>query len=76
MAGMKNKAQEESSGWTFTQMIMNPKYRLSLLIAMIFNAGQQFSGINAVRDFYYLTCLFTHSDFFFLRGKINKFNFY
>ncbi|XP_042891108.1 solute carrier family 2, facilitated glucose transporter member 1-like [Penaeus japonicus] len=56
MAGMKNKAQEESSGWTFTQMIMNPKYRLSLLIAMIFNAGQQFSGINAV--FFYSTLIF------------------
>lgn len=54
MAGMKNKAQDESSGWTFSQMILNPKYRMSLAIAMVFNAGQQFSGINAVSDLYNL----------------------
>lgn len=56
MAGMKNKAQDESSGWTFSQMILNPKYRMSLAIAMVFNAGQQFSGINAV--FFYSTLIF------------------
>ncbi|XP_047491767.1 solute carrier family 2, facilitated glucose transporter member 3-like [Penaeus chinensis] len=56
MAGMRNKAQNESSGWTFSQMIMNSKYRMPLAIAMIFNAGQQFSGINAV--FFYSTLIF------------------
>ncbi|XP_068221448.1 solute carrier family 2, facilitated glucose transporter member 5-like [Palaemon carinicauda] len=51
---IKNKFCEH--GLSLMGMIKNEKYRLPMVIVMIFNMGQQFSGINAV--FYYSTLIF------------------
>ncbi|XP_064103534.1 solute carrier family 2, facilitated glucose transporter member 4-like isoform X1 [Macrobrachium nipponense] len=51
---IKNQFKEDGLG--LACMVKNEKYRLPMLIVMIFNMGQQFSGINAV--FYYSTLIF------------------
>lgn len=48
--------QNDGSTWGISTLISNKTFRLPLIITMVFNAAQQFSGINAV--FYYSTLIF------------------
>ncbi|XP_063232892.1 solute carrier family 2, facilitated glucose transporter member 1-like isoform X2 [Bacillus rossius redtenbacheri] len=55
-----NKAEEEAGGsWTFGSVLRAPSLRLPLLLVCALQAGQQFSGINAV--FYYSMTIFENA---------------
>ncbi|XP_045585050.2 solute carrier family 2, facilitated glucose transporter member 1 [Procambarus clarkii] len=47
---------QEGKAWSLSQVIQSRRGKMLLLITVLFNAGQQFSGINAV--FYYSTLIF------------------
>ncbi|KAK7075856.1 hypothetical protein SK128_005138 [Halocaridina rubra] len=54
LKSLRNKNSDEGTTWSIIRVLK--QYQLPVLITMIFNVGQQFSGINAV--FYYSTLIF------------------